>query len=283
MLPGRTVSQTYDVVSRMSITQATPWRLEQDLAGLQRYSSYAIVVAGKVKAFAASSCTNVTSFHLLDPASALSKAMLQFVKAFAQKQGTHFTSHISIDFCVEEQVTPTGLQTTILPLEVSVRAHMNSLFFQGNSGSMRLVRAYLAALEVESGQTTSRPRLSMSQQHSEEEIFLPEAAAAGISCFGQDLRRLFLGPLKDLFSLRSDFDSCFKNLTLFLNHLLFWQDDAFTIHDPVPFWWSYQVYLPMRLINYAVLGHDYEDEVVVEQHTQLVNGKADAPDTAIRS
>lgn len=55
--------------------------------------------------------------------------------------------HLCLDFCAEERITSTGVETSILPVGFSMSAHVSLLSLTGLQGSIQLTNAYLAALD----------------------------------------------------------------------------------------------------------------------------------------
>lgn len=255
-LPRRTLSQTYNTLSSLTITNTTPWQLEQDINDLERYSTFSVIVGGMVKAFVASQLISPGCYVVKEPKAALTRSMLQFVQTFASKQGTYFTTQLGIDFCVEEQSTQSGVVQAILPVSVSVHAQAATQLFNGKDASIELSRAYLACLakdenSIQNG--TATPSSGTTQQQTlPDDVAVPDAKSPGVYCFGQDLLHLWFEPLRDLVTFRSDLNLCLRQMCQFLNHLLFWDDDTYTFEDPLPFWYSYQIYIPLRLIHSAL-------------------------------
>lgn len=255
-LPRRTLSQTYNTLSSLTITNTAPWQLEQDINDLERYSTFAVIARGVVKAFVASQLISPGCYMVKEPKSALTRSMLQFVQAFASKQGAYFTTHLGIDFCVEEQSTQSGVVQAILPVSVSVHAQAATQLFHGKVGSIELSRAYLACLaedesDIRNGTATPASAATTGQTLLDD-VAIPDARIPGIYCFGQDLLHLWFEPLRDLVTYRKDLNQCLQQICQFLNHLIFWDDDTYTFEDPLPFWYSYQIYIPLRLIHTAL-------------------------------
>ncbi|KIX96303.1 uncharacterized protein Z520_08081 [Fonsecaea multimorphosa CBS 102226] len=255
VLPRRTLSQTYNTVSQMAITSTVPWKLEQDVNELERYHTFAIIVKGSLRAFVASRLIHPGCYQLLEPKSALNMSMLRFVHTFARNQGHDFTTHLGIDFCVEEQFTESGVAQIILPVQVSIQAQAAAQLFQGLSGSVQLSRAYLDCLNVngvnaEKQMTKSGPAAIQHSPH--DDIAMPDSKISGTYSFGQDLLQLFFEPLLKLITLRIGIIDYTRHLVHFLKHLVFWEDDLYNFQDPMPFWWSYQIYIPLRFVRNAV-------------------------------
>lgn len=250
-LPKRTLSQTYNSISRIDITQSSPWTLEQDTDDLEKYSTFAIIVKGQIKAFVASYTMDNSSFQPLDPHSALNQSMLRFVSSLVTSQGRNLTIHLNLDFRVEEWVTATGVVTTILPVEVSSQADANILLFQGIAGSVQLTRAYLDCLQsADSRDKNVTDLLPSSYVHygPGDDISLPEFKPTGVYSFGETVFKLTVTPLKEILTLNITPQGFLKSLLCLVDRLLHWTNDSYSIDDPMPFWWFYQVYVPLGII-----------------------------------
>lgn len=249
-LPRRTLSQTYNLVSRIDITQSSPLRLEQDTNGLEKYSTFAIIVKGQVKAFVASYSAENSSVHLLDPKSALNQSMLRFVSLFAENHGHSFNIHLGIDFCVEEWVTASGVVKTILPVGISNHVQTNTLLFQGIAGSLQLTGAYLACLQPDDPMDKKEAEAVSLRAHHDlrVDISMPESKSTGVYSFGQMVSQLAIRPLAQLFMLRNTPKGFLRSLIFLVDCLFQWTDDSYSINDPMPFWWFYKVYVPLGII-----------------------------------
>jgi len=259
------MSQTYDTISRIAIANTTPWKLEQDINGLERYATFAIVVRGVLKAFVASYLDDPRCYRVLEPTSALSRSMLRFVHTFALKQRPDFTSHLGIEFCVDEQVTESGVVTTILPVKISVHSQAAMQLFHGMDGSIQLSRAYLSCFtpsEVNGEKRMTRPAPAILQQQESlpDDVAIPDTQLRGIYYFPQDLVHLFFEPLYDFVTFRISMLQCLHQIMQFLTHLMVWQDGVYDFQDPLPFWLSYQVHLPLRLIKTAFFPNENSPE-----------------------
>ncbi|KAJ9614577.1 hypothetical protein H2200_002714 [Cladophialophora chaetospira] len=272
-LPSRTVSQTYDAISRISITNTTPWKLERDVNGLENISTSAIVVRGSVKLFVASRTIRPGCYQVLEPTSALSRSMLRFVQTFARKEGSEFTTHLGVDFCVDEQPTESGVVQTILPVQVSIHAQPALQSMVGMNGSIALSRAYLsifAPAESKAEKKMTRPVSQIIQQQPQtDDVALPQNKIIGVYCIGQDLTHFLFEPLAELVAFRNGLTYFLRQLTELLGHLVFWKDDTYDFRDPLPFWWSYQICLPLRLLMTNSLMTNPSNI----QHATITNGE----------
>ena len=246
ILPRSSLSQTYHTISQIPISQTSPFQLEQDFTELDRYKTCAIIVRGQVKAFVATTRSKHGSLRLLDSNSSLTKSMVRFVQNIANKQSRDFDSHLCIDFCAEERITPTGVEITILPIDFSTSAHVSLLGFTGLQGSVQLTNAYLAALD---------PAEEFDRLPSNAILFGPETPTRNSPKLPPNCTSIYntcelVGTL--LYSI--------MNLILFrlyaselagivvdtVTQMAHGSDDLYCFWDPAPFWWSYQIHTPLR-------------------------------------
>ena len=244
MLPRRTLSQTYQHVSSMKITNESPWILQQYVTG-EEYCTHSVVVKGEVKAFV--SCPVPPppfNYQALPFESGLSRAMLNFTQAFAKKAAQDYTGHLSFKFQVEEQITDGGLQKTILPVECRPQAHTAAILFTGTRGSINLVRAYMAALAPSSSGINGYSGLTDPDSG---EVAYPRAVDSNVYFIGQDAVSLVMRPLLQLLKLELGLLQFFRHCVTFLNHILFWREGTYELWDPLPCWWLHHVYLPLQV------------------------------------
>jgi len=221
--PRRTVSQTYREVSRIEISKSMPWRLEQNVERMTKYTTFSIIVNGSVKAFVANSLSESDGYQALDSASVMNQALLRFVRDLASRQGNGFSMHLNIDFGVDERVAETGVERNIL-----------------------LIGGYLSSLTPSpNGMYREKGRLHSECRYDwDQDVSMPSPRSTGIYCFGQDLHQRVLSPVKQLLTFRIGLIQCLKDIITFVNHAIFWHDDVCDFTNPVPFWWSYQIYCP---------------------------------------
>jgi hypothetical protein len=244
VLPKRTLSQTYNHVSRLSISESTPWVLQQYIKG-DEYCTHSIVIEGKVKLFVACPSSDLLMhYQALPQASGLGKAMLHFTQQFAQRAGPGFTGHLSFDFMVEEEVNQSSAQKKIYPIECNPRAHTAVVLFSGTGDSVDMVNAYMSALDfshVDGANGYGRPHAADSEKDS---VVFPQPTAPGYYWVGHDLVTLVLHPLLRLLTFKIGLRQFLHHVTTFSNHVLFWKDGTYEIWDPLPWWWLYHVYWP---------------------------------------
>jgi hypothetical protein len=252
LLPRRTMSQTYDMVSRISIADTTPWRLEQDINDLEKYSTFAVIVSGNLKVFAANRVRQDDMCQALDPKSTLFRSMMRFVETFARRQGSKFTTHLGVDFCVDEYASEAGVTLTILPVKISVHIQDSVFLLQGMDGAIQLTRAYLAPLVAKTDQPAKMIKsvpAARQPQTLPDEVAIPDGKTQGIYTFGPNVVSGVIRPLYSFCKLHISGIETLRQMIQFLGHLLFWQDDLYDPQDPLPFWISYQIYTPLQILR----------------------------------
>ncbi|KAL8902555.1 MAG: hypothetical protein Q9207_004591 [Kuettlingeria erythrocarpa] len=147
LLPRRTVSQTYDHVARIPISNEKPWVLQQYIKG-KEYCTHSLVINGEVKVFVACpSAELLMHYEALPSDSALSRAMLAFTREFVDRSGKNMTGHLSFDFLVDENVTEKGAELVLNPIECNPRAHTAVALFARQGQEM--AKAYLSLLKAD--------------------------------------------------------------------------------------------------------------------------------------
>ena len=285
ILPQRTLSQTYNHVSRIPISDQKPWVLQQYIGGGMEYCTHALIIMGEVKIFVACpSSEMLMHYEALPRDSSLRKAMLRFTQEFAsrmQAKGKGMTGHLSFDFLVEEVVSETGTETRLIPIECNPRAHTAVVLF-GEEDGKRVCEAYLSALEGASrvndrpeGRINDTPEaksngltIQTSSLELNETLIVTPTNPARYYWLPHDLITLVLLPTFSLVlallpstahqqpprpSIQVSLNTLISNTNTFTTHLLFWHEGTYALYDPLPFWWACCVYWPsvfaVRLIQ----------------------------------
>lgn len=244
VLPRRTLSQTYNHISRLSISKSTPWILQQFIKG-EEYCTHSIVIDGRVKLFVACPSSDLLMhYQALPQQSGLSRAMFQFTKEFARRAGPNFTGHLSFDFMVEEKASESGVQKNIYPIECNPRAHTAVALFSGSEGSIDMVRAYMSALDSSYVNGVNGCYDAHTAEPEDGSVAYAPPTAPGYYWIGHDLVTLVLHPLLRLLLLKIGIWQLVHHLATFVNHVLFWKDGTYEVWDPLPWWWLYHVYWP---------------------------------------
>lgn len=246
VLPRRTLSQTYDHLSKVPIAKDKPWVLQEFVKG-KEYCTHALIIDNKVQVFVACPSSELLMhYETLPPDSAVSKAMLRFTEEFVKRSGRDMTGHLSFDFLIEEKITEKGAQMGLVPIECNPRPHTAVVLFEGTEKEM--AEAYLGALKLDKQQLLPRPNTNgytngeTKETHQEEPV-MPRTAAR-YYWIGHDLVELVLSPLLQLLLRQITLPVHLQGCTTFLEHLLLWRDGTYELWDPLPAWWLYQIYWP---------------------------------------
>lgn len=232
LLPRPSPAETDKHLARLNITPSNPWIVQQFIRGGE-YCTHALVVRGRVKAFAACpSAELLMHYEPLPDNAPLTQAMLAFTRTYAKAGGKSFTGHLSFDFLVEEadarQKDPAKI--TLYPIECNPRAHTAVVFFNDTPA---MVEAYLSLLEdvdVDAPLVTPvRP--------------------AKYYWIGHDLVEMGIISAYGLFDGMTTLNDYADELRELLSHILTWRDGTYERWDPLPWWWLYHVYWPMQFLN----------------------------------
>ena len=258
MLPRRTQSQTYNDLARIKIMKNEQWTLEQHFVVGKEYTTFAVIVAGELKAFSAAQLSkNSTSYRNIRADTSIGKAMLNYVRSFAERAGKDFSTNLSMSFKVDEKSTESGLEWSVLPVDCKANVSAPVLLFAGTSGSIALTRAYMTALAPTTNGLstyTGDGALPSSMEH----VIAPEAGP-GTYFVGQDLLELVLRPIMQTLLLKLNAMQLLWSLLTFVEHVLFWRDGIYESWDPLPAFLLYHVYMPIRLMLHLLRKHNSED------------------------
>lgn len=258
MLPRRTLSQTYNDLSRIRISTEEQWIMEQYFAVGEEYTTFAVIISGELKAFAAAELAKSnTSYRNIRADTGIGKAMLNFVRTFGQKAGEDFSTSLSMSFKIDEKSTDSGLEWSVLPVDCKVNVSPPILLFAGTVGSIALTRAFLTLTTPTTNGLSTFTGLG-ALPDSMENVIAPQAAA-GAYFVGQDLVELVLRPITQTLMLKMHLLQLVWNLLTFIEHLIFWKDGIYESWDPLPALLLYHFYMPGRLALHFLRSHNSED------------------------
>ena len=240
LLPRRTLSDTYNHVSKIPISDHKPWVLQQYIRG-EEYCTHALIVRGQLKSFVACPSSELLMHYEALPAtSSLSIAMLKFTSEFAARSGKHMTGHLSFDFLVQEKATEKGIEKTLYPIECNPRAHTAVVLFNGKSEEC--ANAYLTALSTEMNGAANEQMTEVVTPFKPLQYYW----------IGHDLVALVILPLLQVVMLNASLTEWVRGCIVFVQHVLYWKDGTFERWDPLPWWWLYHVYWPGQFLSCIV-------------------------------
>lgn len=241
LLPKSNAKETSDHVSRLNISEKSPWILQQYIDGPE-FCTHALVIKSVVKAFVACrSAELLMHYEALPTTSKLYQKMLDFTCRFAASQGSSFTGHLSFDFMVDH----TDAEETIYPIECNPRAHTADVLF---NGTLELADAYLSVLELSS--PTSKDVTAEDRLRTNKMPLIPQRSDKYFWT-GHDLVALLLYPVLSLILPRPSvsFAQLFQNAIMLVEHLIYWRDGTFERWDPLPWFVLYHLYWPVQFWN----------------------------------
>ena len=237
LLPKNSDIETSKHIARLRISEKSPWILQQYIKGSE-YCTHSLVVGGQVKAFVACpSAELLMHYEALPFQSALSQAMLGFTKQYAAKGGAYFTGHLSFDFMVEDERTLNPGNVVLYPIECNPRAHTAVALFNGTPS---MIDGYLSVLDSKA--EVSAVPITRAERNDK------------YYWIGHDLVTGFLLPTFSFFTLDLSIAGLIQDYREFSTHVFTWKDGTFESWDPLPWWWLYHIYWPLRFWNYIVQG-----------------------------
>lgn len=237
LLPKDTEVETSKHIARLKVSDQSPWILQQFIKG-NEYCTHSLIVAGRVKAFVACPSSELLMhYEALPSQSVLSQAMLDFTKEVAAIGGTTFTGHLSFDFMVENESAHDSKVIALYPIECNPRAHTAVALFDGTS---QMVESYLSALDPFDGTTECH----VVQPVRKDKYYW----------IGHELVTKVILPTLSLITLDSSISTVWQNYYTFADHLLTWKDGTYELWDPLPWWWLYHIYWPMRFMSCILQG-----------------------------
>lgn len=236
LFPKQTPQETSQHISRLKISEKSPWILQQFVKGTE-YCTHSLVVRGRVKAFVACPSAELLMHYItLPPAAALSRAMLNFTEIYAGKCGEGFTGHLSFDFLVEDDSPQDPKDIILYPIECNPRAHTAVVLF---NDTPEMVKGYLSVLEPSSREA--------------ETITVP-IRPAKYYWIGHDLVAECLLPLISFVSSGSGGTDLSKAIRGVFSHLATWKDGTYEWWDPMPWFYLYHVYWPLQFLRSLLTG-----------------------------
>ncbi|KAK8133361.1 hypothetical protein PG984_005373 [Apiospora sp. TS-2023a] len=250
-LPTRPETETY--LSRLPITAANPWIVQQYIPGGAEYCTHALIIKGQVRCFAACPSAELLMHYEALPAdSALFQAMLKFTREFVKRsdaqEGEEMTGHLSFDFMVEEdEVTEKGCRREMYAIECNPRAHTAVVLFARPGREMRdMVRSYLSTVEPTKSVNGGG---SANGDGGELKLVVPPADAKSRYWIGHDLVSLVVHPAYRFATGRITLQEFLVGLLAFFTHVLTWKEGTWEAWDPWPAVALYHAYWPLSILD----------------------------------
>ncbi|KAJ5775485.1 uncharacterized protein N7511_000496 [Penicillium nucicola] len=230
-LPKRTASKTYTSISEIQISKDKPWILQQH-SRLGELFADILVVRGQVQAInvrLSDAHSSPWGTSRLDEA--LAVAIHQLMQNFALKVGPRLTGHLSVRLMVDE--------------EFDVHSVRHAVYIAGCIPGAKAVERLL--------QDTSSPTAGYLSVFPSDPVDVSSKTTPTLSSSRATSTSKF-STAGHVFALLLQF-SFFRYAILMIalskeefGRLLFWKDPLFSFQDPLPWWWQFHVYQPLREI-----------------------------------
>ncbi|CAF9912231.1 MAG: hypothetical protein GOMPHAMPRED_007602 [Gomphillus americanus] len=217
VLPRRSLSQTYQFISQISVSNDEPYVLEEYDAG-EEYCSYVLVVNGAIEALVACSVSQAGHVKGLDIESLLWQAIGQSTERIIKSLSPTLSGPLTIHFRVKTLVTTTGIEKKLIPQICMPKIGLPSLLLDPS------VRVYGWRSTIYSQQ-----------------------GYRNVYWVATDLLYLVLFPLWDALRWRKTIGHVRRSWKEFLTHVVFWKEAIFILWDPLPYFWHYSIFWPLRL------------------------------------
>lgn len=233
LLPRRTLSKTYTVVSEIQISKDQPWILQQQ-SRLGEIFADLLIVRGhvqaiKVRVSEAGSSTCGSPSRLGE---ALASSVHRPMQILAAKGGVRSTGHLSVRLMVDEEFEANSVRHTIYIAGCTPGAKAVDNLLYDVPCSIAGYLSVFPSNPVDTANITANVTATLPSTRS-----APTLARAAI------LPAAFLQ-----FSLFHFALTALEVIEAELVRLLFWKDPLFSFLDPVPWWWQVHVYQPLREI-----------------------------------
>jgi hypothetical protein len=252
-LPLHSKDATYNCIASMMITPDHPWIMREIVTG-QNITAHLLVVRNQLRSAVASlpredQILDVEESELIPSTSLLHTPISLFAEAFAANLPEHTSSFFSIKFVVAGAATTMGTINTLYPISCFVGVHPSAPAL--TQGSPDQGQKFVCAIT-----DAASPQVSYSHEkrkRAESTVALiptiananNSAGARGVYSFYPSLLSLVILPLVNVCARTGSMKELHESILLFIERLLMWQEELFTIKDPWPWWWEWHVRVPV--------------------------------------
>ncbi|KAL6236170.1 hypothetical protein BDW75DRAFT_207550 [Aspergillus navahoensis] len=231
VLPKRTLSSTYSEVSKIQVSEDSPWVMQQH-ARLGELNAEVLIILGHVAAIMICPASQGSDWGCSRIDEGLAAAAHQVADKLASEGGSRLSGHFLLRLMVDEQLHPNSVryEVHIAGCTQGAAAIADLLL---NIHPRTLVDGYLTILEdalKTSVDGFSRPHVRISM------LSRPLSIYQAIKSQGSRKAPTALYPVAQQIDWALD-----KAGKL----MLFWMDWRFSIVDPLPWWWHTHVYWPL--------------------------------------
>ncbi|CAG8142693.1 unnamed protein product [Penicillium nalgiovense] len=229
LLPRRTLSRTYTMISEIQISKDRPWILQQQ-SRLGEIFADLLIVRGHVQAIKvrlSDSGSSTWGASRLDES--LAASVHRLMQKLAATGGVRLTGHLSVRLMVDEECDAHSVRHTIYIAGCTPGARaVNNLLYNVPCP----IAGYLSVFPSNPIDTANVAATLSSSTRS-----VPTFARAAILSAAFMQFSLFHFALTALEVAEAE-----------IVRLLFWKDPLFSFLDPFPWWWEVHIYQPLREI-----------------------------------
>jgi hypothetical protein len=265
-LPLHSKDATYNYIASMMITPDHPWTMREIVTG-QHITAHFLVVRNQLRSVVASLpqehlVLGMEDAELVPSTSLLHKPISLFAEAFAASLPEQTSSFFSLRFVVAGTATTMGTINTLFPTSCFVGVHPSAptLSLSSPDHGQSFVRAVADAANSRLSYTREKKKRAETSV-----VLIPaitkvhtSAGARGVYSFYPSLLSLVILPFLNILTRTGSIKESHESILIFVERLLMWQEELFTIKDPWPWWWEWHVRLPVM----HIVGRFFSEYVV---------------------
>jgi hypothetical protein len=238
VLPKKTLSSTYSEVSRIQVTEDSPWIMQQHVQ-LGEFIAEVLIIRGHVAVLVLRSASRGSEWGSSRLNEGIAAAAHQVMDKFASEGGSRVTGHFHMRLVVDEQLHLNSVRYEVYIAGCTQGAATIADLLQVMPAHT-LVDRYLAILEdalKTSGNGFTRPEVRIRM------LSRPSSLYQAIT--NHDARKA----LTALYPIAKQIDWALDRAG---NFMLFWANWRFSIIDPLPWWWHIHVYWPLTELDFML-------------------------------
>ncbi|KAL4767197.1 hypothetical protein BDW60DRAFT_158419 [Aspergillus nidulans var. acristatus] len=238
VLPKKTLSSTYSEVSRIQVTEDSPWIMQQHVQ-LGEFIAEVLIIRGHVAVLVLRSASRGSEWGSSRLNEGIAAAAHQVMDKFASEGGSRVTGHFHMRLMVDEQLHLNSVRYEVYIAGCTQGAATIADLLQVMPAHT-LVDRYLAILEdalKTSGNGFTRPEVRIRM------LSRPSSVYQAIT--NHDARKA----LTALYPIAKQIDWALDRAG---NFMLFWANWRFSIIDPLPWWWHIHVYWPLTELDFML-------------------------------
>lgn len=255
VVPLRSKNATYHTIAGMTISPEHLWTMREKISG-QAITLHLLIVRNRLRAMEAcvlrgGDNSGLQEAELVPSTSLLHKPLSHFAEAFTASLPDDTSSFLSVDVIVSATATTMGVINTIFPTSCSVGVHATTPLLMAGSLEQRekIARAIMDMATPTSPKKSGKRKSvesngsTLTPVKSPPEMTTSTRVLGTYSCYPA-LLHLVVVPFFSLFTRTCTLQHFLQSTLTFCEKCLLWQDDLYSIRDPWPFWWEWNIKVP---------------------------------------